>query len=59
VDFVDSSPGRRSGQLAVDNDETVIHRAALCPQTPQTSIGYDKEFKVKTDRPDFSPIEID
>jgi hypothetical protein len=43
----------------VDNDEAVIHRAALCPQTPQTSIGYDKEFKVKTDRPDLSPIEID
>jgi hypothetical protein len=25
----------RTGGLAVDNDETVIHRARLCPQAPQ------------------------
>src|ERR1035437_1778450 len=28
----------RTGALAVDNDETVIHRAPLCPQAPQTII---------------------
>ena len=33
----------------MDNGETVIHRAALCPQAPQPSTSFDKNFKVKTD----------
>ena len=42
----------------MDNDEAVIHRAALCPQTPQTSIGYDIRFNVKTDRPNSCLLQL-
>src|SRR4030095_4356563 len=38
VDSSPATPPANRGALAMDNDETVIHRAPLCPQGPQPLI---------------------